>query len=221
MVVRDTGKAAWPSRNGGFLKGPGRAACWAALIVAILWLTPGCPPSPGEEKLKKEVEGLKAEVATLKEEVGKLDAAQKILTELVRMKSAIPAAPTSPFTPAPPEVPGAGAELPGMPPAPAQTAWTPMTLDELFKNKDQLLGTRVTVRGLPGPVMMHKKTLFMSGPGGMVEVIYGNLQDKKQVDRITAQSIETPITVSGILSAAPGQGKGQVRLIIMADSVEF
>ena len=55
----------------------------------------------------------------------------------------------------------------------------------------------------------------------MVEVIYGNIQDKKQVDRITAQNIETPITVSGLLSAAPGQGKGQVRLIIMADSVEF
>ncbi len=96
-----------------------------------------------------------------------------------------------------------------------------MTLDELFKNKDHLLGTKVTVRGLPGPVMMHKKTLFMNGPGGMVEVIYGNLQDKKQVDRLTAQNIETPITVSGILSAAPGQSKGQVRLIIMADSVDF
>jgi hypothetical protein len=215
MVVRGTGKAARPSRNGGFLRGPGRAAFLAALIVAILWLAPGCQPPPGNEKLKKEVEGLKAEVAILKEEVGKLEAAQKILTELVKMKTAAPAAP-SPFG-----FPGAGAEQPGMPPPSAPAAGAPMTMDELFKNKDSLLGTRVTVTGLPGPVMMHKKTLFMSGPGGMVEVIYGNLQDKKQVDRITAQSIETPITVSGILSAAPGQGKGQVRLIIMADSVEF
>ncbi len=220
MVVRGSVKEAWQSLDRGFLKGPGRAACLAALILGILWLAPGCAPPPGNEKLKKEVETLKAEVATLKEKVDKLDAAQKIITELVRMKTAVPAAPTTP-APTPPGVSGAGAELPGMPSAPAQTAWTPMTLDELFKNKDQLLGTKVTVKGLPGPVMMHKKTLFMNGPGGMVEVIYGNIQDKKQVDRITAQSIETPITVSGLLSAAPGQSKGQVRLIIMADAVEF
>jgi hypothetical protein len=68
---------------------------------------------------------------------------------------------------------------------------------------------------------MHKKTLFLSGPGGMVEVIYGNLQDKTQVDRLTAQALETPITVSGLLSAAPGQAKKAMRLIIMADAVEF
>jgi hypothetical protein len=197
------------------VKGPSWVACWAALILAILWLTPGCPPPPGNEKLNKEVEALKAEVATLKDKVNKLEATQKILVEMVKTKAAAPAA--VPATP----VPGMGTELPGLPPAPGQPAGTPLTVDELFKNKDQLIGTRVTVRGVPGPVMMHKKTLFLSSPAGMVEVIYGNLQDKKQVDRITAQNIETPITVSGILSAAPGQAKGQVRLIIMADSVEF
>jgi outer membrane murein-binding lipoprotein Lpp len=204
-------KATGQSRYGGFIKGPGWVGL-AALILAILWLTPGCPPPPGNEKLNKDVEALKAEVATLKEKVDKLEAAQKILTEMLKMRTAAPI---------PPGVPGVGAELPGMPPAPAQTAGTPMTVAELFMNKDHLLGTRVTVRGLPGPIMMHKKTLFMEGPGGMIEVIYGNLQDKKQVDRITAQSIDTPITVSGILSAAPGPAKGQIRLIITADSVEF
>ena len=221
MVVKGTVKAAWQGRDGNFLKGPGRIACVAALILAILWLIPGCPPPPGDKKLKKEVEALKAEVATLKEKVDKLEAAQKVLTEMVKMKAAAPTAPFAPQAPSPFVAPGAGAVLPGTPPPSAQTAGTPMTLDELFKNKDHLLGTRVTVRGLPGPVMMHKKALFMNGPGGMVEVIYGNIQDKKQVDRITAQNIETPITVSGLLSAAPGQSKGQVRLIIMADSVEF
>jgi hypothetical protein len=194
------------------MKEPGRAVCLAALILAILWLTPGCPPPPGNEKLNKEVEALKAEVTTLKEQVNKLEAAQKILVEMVKTKAAGPAT----FAPG-----GAGAELPGLQAPPGLTPGTPLTVDELFRDKDKLLGTRVTVKGLPGPVMMHKKTLFMNGPGGMVEVIYGNLQDKRQVDRITAQSIETPITVSGILSAAPGQTKGQVRLIIMADSVEF
>jgi hypothetical protein len=214
-VATGTVNKAWQNKGGGLIKGPGRAGCLVALIVAILWLTPGCPPPPGNEKLNKEVEALKAEVATLKEKVDKLEATQKILTEMVKMKAA------APLVPAPPGVPGVGAELPGMPPPPGQTAGAPLTVDELFRNKDQLLGTRVTVKGLPGPVMMHKKTLFMNGPGGMVEVIYGNIQDKRQVDRITAQSIETPITVSGLLSAAPGQAKGQIRLIIMADSVEF
>jgi hypothetical protein len=201
----------WHSRGGGLVKSPGRAGCLAALILAILWVTPGCPPPPGSEKLKKEVEALKAEVTTLKEKVDKLEATQKILVEMVKTKTAAPI----------PAAPGAAAELPGLPPPPAQASAAPLTVDELFKNKDHLIGTRVTVRGIPGPVLMHKKTLFLSGPEGMVEVIYGNIQDKKQVDRITAQNIETPITVSGLLSAAPGQAKGQVRLIIMADSVEF
>jgi outer membrane murein-binding lipoprotein Lpp len=217
MGVRIMGKAAVHNGKSGFLKGTGRTAVGSVLIVAVLWLTSGCS---GNEKLNKDVETLKAEVATLKEKVDKLEATEKVLMEMVRIKTAAPQAGATP-APAPPGASGTAAELPGLPSAPAQTSWNPMTLDELFRNRDSLLGTRVTVRGLPGPVMMHKKTLFMNGPGGMVEVIYGNLQDKKQVDRLTAQNIDTPITVSGILSAAPGQSPGQVRLIIMADSVEF
>lgn len=187
----------------------GRAGLGAALILAVLWLVPGCQPPPGTEKLTKEVETLKTEVATLKEKLSQLEGNQKIFMEMLKVKAGAPT----------PAVPGAGMELPGMPPSPGQT---PLTLDELFKNQNQLLGTRVMVRGLPGPVMMHKKTLFMSGPGGgMLEVIYGNIQDKKQMERLTSQAIDTPITVTGLLSAAPGQTKNQVRLIIMADSVEF
>jgi hypothetical protein len=199
--------------GGGLVKRPGRAGCWAVLILAVLWLTPGCPPPPGNEKLTKEVEALKAEVTALKEKVNQLESSQKVLMEMLKLKTAA--------TPSAPAAPGAGAELPGLQPPAVLTPGAPLTLDELFKRKDQLLGTRVTVRGIPGPVMMHKKTLFLSGPEGMVEVIYGNIQDKRQVDRITAQNIDTPITVSGILSAAPGQAKGQLRLLIMADSVEF
>jgi hypothetical protein len=206
-------KKAWQGMGGGLVKGPGRAGCWAVLILAVLWLTPGCPPPPGNEKLTKEVEALKAEVTALKEKVNQVESSQKVLMEMLKLKAAA--------TPSATAAPGAGAELPGLQPPAVLTPGAPLTLDELFKRKDQLLGTRVTVRGIPGPVMMHKKTLFLSGPEGMVEVIYGNIQDKRQVDRITAQNIDTPITVSGILSAAPGQAKGQLRLLIMADSVEF
>lgn len=198
---------AWRGRRGGVC----RAAWGTALILALLWLTPGCPTS-GSEKLPKEVETLKGDVAALKERVNQLEAGQKLLTEMVKLKTAASS----------PAAPAMGAELPGMPPAPVQPSAAPMTLDELFKNQNQLLGTRVTVRGLPGPVLMHKKILFMSGPGGsLLEVIYGNLQDRKQVERLTSQAIDAPITVTGLLSGAPGQAKGQVRLIIMADSVEF
>lgn len=214
MAATHTATKARQQLSGRVAHGHGRAGVLAAAILALLWLTPGCPPPPGGDDLKKEVEALKTEVAALKEKVSQVEASQKVMLEMLKLKAMAPGA----------AVPGAGAastDLPGMPAAPVQAAGTPLTLDELFKNKDQLLGTRVTVKGLPGPVMMHKKTLFLGGPGGMVEVIYGNLADKRQVERITAQAIDTPITVSGMLSASPGQAKNQVRLVIMADSVEF
>jgi hypothetical protein len=157
------------------------------------------------------MEALKTEMAAIKEKLSQIEASQKVVLEMVKGTQKTQAA-----APA-----GTVAGLPVIQAPAAPAPGTPLTVDELFKQKDQLLGTRVTVKGLPGPVMMHKKTLFLGGPGGMVEVIYGNLQDKKQVERLTAQTIETPLTVSGILSAAPGQTKEPVRLIIMADMVEF
>ena len=190
-----------------------RAGCGAVLLVAVLWLVPGCPTPPGVQELKKEVETLKSEVAGLKEKIIQVEAGQKVLMELVKKAPSS----TSPVSTAP----GAAAGQPAMQVPAAPAAGEPLTVEELFNNKDQYLGTRVTVKGVPGPVLMHKKTLFLSGPQGMVEVLYGNLQDRKQVERLTAQNIEVPITVSGLLSAAPGQTKGQGRLIIMADAVEF
>jgi hypothetical protein len=208
MVAMNPLKKMWQRRGGGAV----RAGWLTVLILAVAWLVPGCPPPPGNEKLTKEVEALKAEVTALKERVGQVEANQKIFMEMIKAKMTAP----------PMAVPGTGAELPGFQPPSGPGAAAPLSLADLFKNKDQLLGTRVTVKALPGPVMMHKKTLFMTGPaGGMLEVLYGNLQDKKQVERLTSQAIETPVTVSGLLSAAPGQAKDQVRLIIMADSVEF
>ncbi len=205
MMATISVKRARRCRGGGEMQGPSRTAWVAAVILAVLWLTPGCPAPPGSEGLKKEVEALKAEVASLKEKLGQMEASQKVLLEMVKGSQQPKAA-----------------DLPAMMQAPpAQPSASPLTVDELFKAKDSLLGTRVIVKGVPGPVLMHKKTLFLSSPGGMIEVIYGNLQDKNQVDRLTAQTIETPITVSGVLSAAPGQEKKAVRLVIMADAVEF
>lgn len=191
--------------------------CLAAFILAVLWLIPGCTSPSGVQEMKKEVEALKSEVATLKEKIVQLEAGQKILLGIVKGEGPEAAAPAAPKATTPEVKEG----QPTMPVPSGQAAAAPLTVEELFKNKDQLIGTRVTVKGMPGPVLMHKKTLFLSGASGMVEVLYGNLADKKQVERLTAQSIETPITVSGLLSTAPGQTKEPVRLVIMADTVEF
>jgi hypothetical protein len=201
----------WQKVGTGVVQGSPRTGGLVALILAVLWLMPGCPTPPGGQDLKKDMEALKTEMAAIKEKLSQVEASQKVLLEMVKGNQKAQAA-----APA-----GTVAGLPVFPAPAAPAPGTPLTVDELFKQKDQMLGTRVTVKGLPGPVMMHKKTLFLGGPGGMVEVIYGNLQDKKQVERLTAQNIETPLTVSGILSAAPGQTKEPVRLIIMADMVEF
>jgi len=195
----------------------GRVGCLAVFILAVLWLIPGCPTPSGVQELKKEVEALKSEVATLKEKIIQLEAGQKILLGIVKGEGPQAAAPLAPHA----TTPGMTEGQPMMPAPAGQAAAAPLTVEELFKSKDQLLGTRVTVKGVPGPVLMHKKTLFLSGASGMVEVLYGNLADKKQVERLTAQTIETPITVSGLLSTAAGQTKEPVRLVIMADMVEF
>lgn len=186
-----------------------RAGYLAAALVVILCLIPGCPSPKGVQELQKEVESLKSEVAGLKEKVIALEASQKVILGMIKREALQEPAPGA----------AAGQLIPQVQPEP--TMGEPLTVDELFKKKDQLLGTRVTVKGVPGPVMMHKKTLFLQGSQGMVEVLYGNLQDRKQVERLTAQTIETPIIVSGLLSTAPGQTKEPVRLIIMADMVEF
>ena len=156
----------------------GRVCCLAAFILAVLWLIPGCPSPSGVQELKKEVEALKSEVATLKEKIIQLEAGQKILLGIVKGEGPKGAASATPQA----ATPGVAEGQPLMPGPAGQAATAPLTVEELFKNKDQLLGTRVTVKGVPGPVLMHKKTLFLSGASGMVEVLYGNLADKKQVE---------------------------------------
>lgn len=203
----------WEERVGGRDSGSRLSIGAAAVLLAVLWLLPGCTGAPANEDFKKEVQALKGELGSLKERLAQVEAGQKILLELVKeFQKAKAATPESPGTVG--ETPGVQASGP-----PGQAA--PLSVAELFKNRNQLLGARVTVRGLPGPVMVHKKTLFLGGPGGMVEVLYGNLQDKKQVERLNSQAIDTPITVSGLLAGAPGQAKDPARLQIMADAVDF
>ena len=50
----------------------------------------------------------------------------------------------------------------------------------------------MTVKGEAGPVMVHRKSLMLKSPQGMVEVLFGKLPDPKQVQRLTS----TPLTNS-------------------------
>ena len=80
---------------------------------------------------------------------------------------------------------------------------------ELLAGKDRYLGTRVTVKGMPGPVMVHHKSLMLKGPQGMVEVLFGNLPDPKLVQSLTSTTLDKPLTVTGRGEPAAGPGRGR------------
>lgn len=191
----------------------------AALGLALV----GCPATKMEEELKAEVKAVKAEVQTLKEKLAALEAGQKDIMAAVQKLQAAP-----PPKEAPPGgtivIPPPGSPLaPGVPGAPGavrpETAAGVLTVGELIKNKDRYLGSRVTVKGEPGPVLVHKRLFHLRAPEGMVEVLFGNLGDKAQIERLTSQVLPTEIKVTGTLVQASGQGPS--RLQITAESVEF
>lgn len=180
------------------------------ILVVSLFVLSACAPAKTDQELKKDVQTLKTEVAALKEKMSQLEAGQKqVLDTLKEFQK-----PGEMAVPAPPS-----AMVPAMPqPAPPSA---PLSISQLLKDKDRLIGSRVTVKGDPGPVLMHKKTFYLQAPEGMVEVSYANLADKKQIERLNSHAIETPVTVTGMLTASPGRGKDPTRLVITADSVDF
>ncbi len=105
--------------------------------------------------------------------------------------------------------------VPSQPAAPAA-----LTVAELLASKDRYLGTRVKVKGMPGPVMVHHKSLMLKGPQGMVEVLFGNLPDPKLVQSLTSTALDKPLTVTGVVNLPPARGAG-AQLQISAEAVEF
>jgi hypothetical protein len=91
---------------------------------------------------------------------------------------------------------------------------------ELLASKDRYLGARVKVKGMPGPVMVHHKSLMLKGPQGMVEVLFGNLPDPKLVQSLSSAALDKPLTVSGVVTLPPARGGG-AQLQINAEAVEF
>jgi hypothetical protein len=169
---------------------------WLYLLLGLALLAPaGCTPDrKAQEELRQEVKGLKTEVKALEEKIAKLEAGQQ---EMLKLLQKTQAPPPEAAAPAAPEV---------------------LSVAQLIKEKDRFLGTRVTVKGMPGTVLVHHKTLLLKGQGGMVEVYFGSLPDVKTINRLTSTTLEQPLTVTGVLNFPP-RGGGNLR--ITAEAVEF
>ncbi len=174
---------------------------WHKLLITGLALALGAcsPPGAGNEELRKEVQALKSEVAALKEKLAQVEARQQVMLDLLKKPEATPEGAVLPAPPGGPEV---------------------LSVSHLLAQKERFLGTRVTVRGPVGPVLMHHKSLLLEAPEGMVEVMFGNLPDQKLVQRLTSTPIEAPLTVTGVVSLPP-KASGAAKLLITAEDVHF
>ncbi len=174
------------------------------MVLAMALLMAGCSPGAksSEEELRGEVQDLKKQINAMQEKLDKLQAGQQTMLALLEKAS----------QPAP--VPAPVAEP--MPPPPGPPA---LTVSQLLAHKEQYLGSRVTVKGMPGPVIMHHKSLLLVAPEGMVEVLLGSLPDEKLVTRLTSGPLERPITVTGVVTL-PAQATS-AKVQITAEAVDF
>jgi hypothetical protein len=153
------------------------------------------PDKKAQEELHKEIQGLKTEIKALQEKLAKLEAGQQEILSLLQKPQAPPAPAVA--LPAAPE---------------------PLSVSQLLKNKERFMGTRVTVKGMPGPVVVHQQTMLLRAPEGMLEVYFGSLPDLKTVNRLTSTSLDQPLTITGLVNP-PGKGGGSLRII--AEAIEF
>ena len=180
---------------------PGGVRRLIVMLMALVFLSACAPSNQAEEELRKEIQALKAQVAAMQEKLNQVQAGQQAILDLLKK-------------PAPAAAPLALA-VPSQPPGPES-----LTVAELLASKDRYLGTRVKVKGMPGPVMVHHKSLMLKGPQGMVEVLFGNLPDPKLVQSLSSAALDKPLTVTGVVNLPPARGAG-AQLQINAEAVEF
>lgn len=169
-------------------------------LVLALFLSACAPSSPKDEELRKEIQELRDRVIALQEKVNQLQAGQQAVLDLLKQ----PPLPPEPLA------------VPGPPPEPGY-----LSAAQLLASKDRYLGTRVTVKGVVGPVMMHHKSLMLKSPQGMVEVMFGNLPDPKLIQILSSTPMEDKsITVTGMVNLPPTPSAG-AQLQINAEAIEF
>ena len=172
------------------------------VLMALVSLSACAPSNQAEEELRKEIQALKAQVTAMQEKLNQVQTGQQVILDLLKQ-------------PAPAAAPIAPMAVPSQPPAPEA-----LTVAELLASKDRYLGTRVKVKGMPGPVMVHHKSLMLKGPQGMVEVLFGNLPDPKLIQSLSSAALDKPLTVTGVVNLPPARGAG-AQLQINAEAVEF
>jgi hypothetical protein len=173
--------------------------------MALASLSACSPSNQPDEELRKEVQALKTQVAVLHEKLNQVQTGQQAILDLMKQ----PAPPAAPLAPPAPMA------VPSQPPAADA-----LTVDQLLASKDRYLGNRVKVKGMPGPVMVHHKSLMLKGPQGMVEVLFGNLPDPKLIQSLSSAALDKPLTVTGVVNLPPARGAG-AQLQINAEAVEF
>jgi hypothetical protein len=176
------------------------------ILMALVLLSACAPSSQADEKLHQEIQALKAQVTAMQEKLNQVQTGQQVMLELLKQPAPVAAPPPAPIAPM---------AVPSQPPAPEA-----LTVAELLASKDRYLGTRVKVKGMPGPVMVHHKSLMLKGPQGMVEVLFGNLPDPKLIQSLSSTALDKPLTVTGVVNLPPARGGG-AQLQINAEAVEF
>ena len=172
------------------------------VLMALVSLSACAPSNQADGELRQEIQALKAQVTAMQEKLNQVQTGQQVILDLLK-KPAVAAVPMAPMA------------MPSQPAAPAV-----LTVAELLASKVRYLGTRVKVKGMPGPVMVHHKSLMLKGPQGMVEVLFGNLPDPKLVQSLTSTVLDKPLTVTGVVNLPPARGAG-AQLQINAEAVEF
>jgi hypothetical protein len=173
------------------------------MILALVFLSACAPSNQAEEELRKEIQALKTQIAVTQEKLNQVQLSQQAILDQLKKPAPVPAPVMAPMAVPPP------------PPSPES-----LTVAELLASKDRYLGTRVKVKGMPGPVMVHHKSLMLKGPQGMVEVLFGNLPDPKLIQTLSSTALDKPLTVTGVVNLPPARGAG-AQLQINAEAVEF
>ena len=167
---------------------------WLIFLLSLALLAPACAPDKkAQEEMHQEIQGLKNEIKALHEKLAKLEAGQQEILLLLQRPAAAPRAAAPPAAAAP------------------QAPQEPLSVSQLLRDKELFQGLRVTVKGMPGPVLVHRQTLFLKAPEGMVEVYFGGLQDRQTINRLSSMNLEQSLTITGTV-AVPPPGGGNPRI---------